>query len=180
VLPTQLQGCSAYRRGFLALNFAVISPPPPVADDSLLRVASSRRPRFRAVASFYLAVIKDTSYLWMHFKYSPPSTQFFIFQKLVPSILYLHFLLDQSSVRQSARGLLSVAGALRHLVSTVAALLRPTHIASGGERHLLQDDAVNSGTKRASNLLKGNNIWSQVPEWARHQDVLTECQSQKL
>jgi hypothetical protein len=27
------------------------------------------------------------------------------------------------------------------------------------------------------NLLRENNIWSQVPEWARHQDVLTYCQS---
>jgi hypothetical protein len=28
------------------------------------------------------------------------------------------------------------------------------------------------------NLLKGNNIWSQIPDLARHQDVMTDCQSQ--
>jgi hypothetical protein len=83
-------------------------------DDSLLLLASSRRPGFRAVAIFYLAVIKDTSYLWMHFKSFPPPSvfYFFFFQKLVSSNLYIHFLLDQSSVLQEAanRAMGSVIG----------------------------------------------------------------------
>jgi hypothetical protein len=88
---------------------------------------------------------------------------------------------DTSPLRQCSHWFKLV---LRHFVSTTLQALKwsnayPSALQLRGLPHFVTSHLVREGApqRQDSNLRTESNIWSQVPEWARHLDILTDCQS---